>query len=55
MQYSCKIRFELCAQSLSRVRLFATPRNVAHQIPLSMEFSRHCPQLTEEEKKAQRT
>ena len=29
-----------CAQSLSRVRLFATPQTVAHQAPLSMEFSR---------------
>ena len=27
-------------QSLSRVRLFATPWNGAHQAPLSMEFSR---------------
>ena len=26
--------------SLSRVRLFATPKTVAHQAPLSMEFSR---------------
>ena len=25
---------------LSRVRLFATPWTVAHQVPLSMEFSR---------------
>ena len=29
-----------CAQSLSRVRLFATPQTVAHQTPLSTEFSR---------------
>ena len=29
-----------CAQSLSRVRLFATPQTVAHQAPLSMGFSR---------------
>ena len=29
-----------CAQSLSRVRLFATPLTVACQSPLSMEFSR---------------
>ena len=29
-----------CAQSLSYVRLFATPWTVAHQAPLSMEFSR---------------
>ena len=28
------------AQSLSRVRLFATPWTVAHQAPPSMEFSR---------------
>ena len=27
-------------KSLSRVRLFATPSTVAHQTPLSMEFSR---------------
>ena len=27
-------------QSLSRVRLFVTPWTVAHQAPLSMEFSR---------------
>ena len=27
-------------QSLNRVGLFATPRTVAHQSPLSMEFSR---------------
>ena len=26
---------------LSRVQLFATPWTVAHQTPLSMEFSRH--------------
>ena len=29
-----------CAQSLSRVRLFATPWTVALQAPLSMGFSR---------------
>ena len=29
-----------CAQSLSRFRFFAIPRTVAHQAPLSMEFSR---------------
>ena len=29
-----------CAQSLSRVRLFATPWTVACQAPLSMEFSK---------------
>ena len=35
---------ELCAQLLSRVRLFATPRTVAHQAPPSMGLSRqeHC-------------
>ena len=32
--------FKLCAQSLSRVRLFVTPWSAAHQAPLSMEFSR---------------
>ena len=30
----------MCAQSLSHVRLFTTPWTVAHQAPLSMEFSR---------------
>ena len=30
----------VCAQSLSRVQLFVTPWTVAHQAPLSMEFSR---------------
>ena len=30
----------LCACSLSRVRLFATPWTVGRQAPLSMEFSR---------------
>ena len=29
-----------CAKSLSRVRLFATPWTEAHQVPLSMGFSR---------------
>ena len=29
-----------CAKLLSHVRLFATPWTVAHQVPLSMEFSR---------------
>ena len=29
-----------CAQSISCVQLFATPWTVAHQAPLSMEFSR---------------
>ena len=30
----------VCAQSLSHVQLFATPRTVAHQAPLSMGFFR---------------
>ena len=30
----------VCTQSLSRVRLFATPWTVAHQAPLSMDFPR---------------
>ena len=30
----------MCASSLSRVRLFVTPWTVAHQTPLSREFSR---------------
>ena len=30
----------VCAKSLSHVRLFATPRTVAHQAPLSVGFSR---------------
>ena len=30
----------ICAQSFSRVRLFATPWTAAHQAPLSMELSR---------------
>ena len=30
----------LCAQSLSRIRLYATPLAVARQAPLSMGFSR---------------
>ena len=29
----------VCVCVLSRVRLFATPRTVAHQAPLSMELS----------------
>ena len=29
----------VCAQSLSRVRLFSTPWTVAHQAPLSMGFN----------------
>ena len=32
--------FFKCSQSLSHVQLFATPWTVAHQAPLSMEFSR---------------
>ena len=31
----------VCAQSLSRVWLFAAPSSIAHQVPLSMGFSRH--------------
>ena len=34
------ILFEVCAQSLSQVRLFATLWTLAHQAPLSMGFSR---------------
>ena len=30
----------MCAQLLSHVQLFGTPWTVAHQAPLSMEFSR---------------
>ena len=30
----------VCALLLSRVQLFATPWTVAHQVPLSMGFSR---------------
>ena len=30
----------MCAQLLSHVLLFATPRTIAHQAPLSMRFSR---------------
>ena len=30
----------MCAQLLSHVQLFVTPLTVAHQAPLSMEFSR---------------
>ena len=30
----------MCAQLLRRVRLFATPWTVTHQVPLSMEFPR---------------
>ena len=33
-------RFYLCVCVLSRVRFFVTPWTVAHQAPLSMEFSR---------------
>ena len=35
-----KIKCCVCAQSLSRVQLFATPWTVARQGPLSMGFSR---------------
>ena len=34
------IKLPLVCQSLSYVQLFATPQGVAHQVPLSMEFSR---------------
>ena len=30
----------VCACSVSHVRLFATPWTIAHQAPLSMEYSR---------------
>ena len=30
----------VCAQSLSRVRLFAAPWTIAHEAPLSVVFSR---------------
>ena len=30
----------MCARSLSRVQLFATPWTIAHQAPVSMDFSR---------------
>ena len=30
----------MCAQSFSHISLFVTPWTVAHQTPLSMEFSR---------------
>ena len=31
----------VCAQLLSRVRLSVTPWTIAHQAPVSIEFSRH--------------
>ena len=31
---------DVCAKPLSRVQLFATLWTVAHQVPLSLEFSR---------------
>ena len=34
------IYMHVCAQLLSHVQLFVTPLTVAHQAPLSMEFSR---------------
>ena len=34
------IKNSVCAQLLSHVQFFATPWNVAHQSPLSMEFSK---------------
>ena len=33
------IIINMCGGTFSRVRLFAPPRTVAHQAPLSMEFS----------------
>ena len=36
----CVCLFMLHTQPLSRVQLFATPRTIAHQAPLSLEFSR---------------
>ena len=35
-----RVTESLCAQSLSRVQLFVIPWTVAHQAPLSLEFSR---------------
>ena len=35
-----KVKVKVKVKSLSRVRLFATPWTVAHQVPLSMRFSR---------------
>ena len=37
--YTC-VRVCVCVKSLSRVRLFVTPRTVAYQAPPSMGFSR---------------
>ena len=37
---SFPLHVHMCVQSLSCVRLFATPWTVAHQAPLSMGFSR---------------
>ena len=34
------IHYSMCAQLLSRIRLFATPWTIIHQAPLSMGFSR---------------
>ena len=34
------VKVKVKVKSLSRVQLFATPWNVAHQAPLSMEFFR---------------
>ena len=36
-----KMKVKVKVKSLSCVRLFATPRTVACQAPMSMEFSRH--------------
>ena len=35
-----QLAYSPCTQSLSCIRLFATPWTVAHPAPLSMEFSR---------------
>ena len=34
------VRACVCANRFSHLQLFATPWTVAHQVPLSMEFSR---------------
>ena len=39
--YGCLNILTIVVQSLSHVQLFATPWSVAHQAPLSMEFSRN--------------
>ena len=40
ISFSNAWKWKVKAKSLSRVRLFATPRTAAHQAPPSMEFSR---------------